>query len=63
VRVIQRRWRKCRHCEHGFYTREFVEDKENNTSNAEPTNINPLFTREFLPAPIVSNPYIQGSES
>lgn len=59
VRIIQRRWRRCEHCEHTFWTREFIEDKEN---TGEPSPVNPLFTRDFINEP-VDNPYIQGSET
>lgn len=61
VRILQRRWRTCEHCGTGFWTREFVEDKDN--GNNEKTVVNPLFHSDFVQESAAENPYIQGSET
>lgn len=45
-RKFQRRWRVCRHCGTGFWSREFIEDQTPAPSTTG--DVNPLYTREFL---------------
>jgi hypothetical protein len=59
LRILQRRYRKCEHCDNGFWSREFIEDKKN---IGEHSPVNPLFTRDFIENQ-ADNPYIQGSET
>lgn len=52
-RTYQRRWRICRHCQRGHWTREFTEDKE----AGEPSKLNPLYHDD--PKPAGDNPYLK----
>jgi len=59
-RTFQRRWRRCRNCGRGFWTREFNEDDE----AGEPSKLNPLYhddpraDRRDPPPADDSNPFL-----